>query len=376
EQQTQQQLIPGAAANTHGTPQGSEALQMLYFTQLASKAAAAAAATTAGAENIPRSAAAAFAGVASVHSSLYGGMGGGVSADGRSGGVGSSGGRVVSPAVGGGAIPRTINPSAIDLPAATGPGGVPLNTNGGGRSSLEPMAVDDDSGKQLLRHHASAKRRSQSPGLASASAPGNAPPTPAAKRAKTFAAGSAKQAKAAAHAAEAAAVASPSAASLAPSAGNGNSSNSNGHPLICSNCSTTTTPLWRRDPEGKPLCNACGLFYKLHGVTRPLSLKTNVIKKRNRAGGSKKAGGASSGGGGETATADQQSQSQSQTQPQTQKLEASDAGAGRKMSPAVSMKTAPPAAHGALGIASDVNAPAYPAAAAAAAAVVSSFSSD
>ncbi|PIA13565.1 GATA-domain-containing protein, partial [Coemansia reversa NRRL 1564] len=53
-------------------------------------------------------------------------------------------------------------------------------------------------------------------------------------------------------------------------------------PLVCTNCSTTTTPLWRRDPEGRPLCNACGLFYKLHGVTRPLSLKTNVIKKRNR----------------------------------------------------------------------------------------------
>ncbi|KAI9485617.1 MAG: hypothetical protein EXX96DRAFT_474128, partial [Benjaminiella poitrasii] len=50
----------------------------------------------------------------------------------------------------------------------------------------------------------------------------------------------------------------------------------------CSNCSTRTTPLWRRDPSGNPLCNACGLFLKLHGVVRPLSLKTDVIKKRNR----------------------------------------------------------------------------------------------
>ncbi|PHZ07314.1 GATA-domain-containing protein, partial [Rhizopus microsporus ATCC 52813] len=50
----------------------------------------------------------------------------------------------------------------------------------------------------------------------------------------------------------------------------------------CSNCQTTTTPLWRRDPQGLPLCNACGLFYKLHGSVRPLSLKTDVIKKRNR----------------------------------------------------------------------------------------------
>ncbi|TDL24175.1 hypothetical protein BD410DRAFT_820374 [Rickenella mellea] len=56
-------------------------------------------------------------------------------------------------------------------------------------------------------------------------------------------------------------------------------------PTMCTNCSTTNTPLWRRDPEGQPLCNACGLFFKLHGVTRPLSLKTDVIKKRNRASG-------------------------------------------------------------------------------------------
>lgn len=55
---------------------------------------------------------------------------------------------------------------------------------------------------------------------------------------------------------------------------------------ICTNCSTQNTPLWRRDPQGQPLCNACGLFLKLHGVVRPLSLKTNVIKKRNRGSGS------------------------------------------------------------------------------------------
>ncbi|KAF9071684.1 hypothetical protein BDP27DRAFT_1321728 [Rhodocollybia butyracea] len=57
------------------------------------------------------------------------------------------------------------------------------------------------------------------------------------------------------------------------------------NPTHCTNCHTTNTPLWRRDPEGQPLCNACGLFYKLHGVVRPLSLKTDVIKKRNRASG-------------------------------------------------------------------------------------------
>jgi len=65
---------------------------------------------------------------------------------------------------------------------------------------------------------------------------------------------------------------------------NGNPSSKNTIPTTCTNCHTQTTPLWRRNPEGQPLCNACGLFLKLHGVVRPLSLKTDVIKKRNRGG--------------------------------------------------------------------------------------------
>ncbi|KAF4971972.1 hypothetical protein FSARC_1345 [Fusarium sarcochroum] len=65
-------------------------------------------------------------------------------------------------------------------------------------------------------------------------------------------------------------------------AGSGNDGNA---PTTCTNCFTQTTPLWRRNPEGQPLCNACGLFLKLHGVVRPLSLKTDVIKKRNRGSG-------------------------------------------------------------------------------------------
>ncbi|KAM5346849.1 hypothetical protein ACJ41O_009854 [Fusarium nematophilum] len=70
---------------------------------------------------------------------------------------------------------------------------------------------------------------------------------------------------------------------LQAAAGNGNDGNA---PTTCTNCFTQTTPLWRRNPEGQPLCNACGLFLKLHGVVRPLSLKTDVIKKRNRGSGS------------------------------------------------------------------------------------------
>ncbi|KAF7846127.1 hypothetical protein BT93_L5201 [Corymbia citriodora subsp. variegata] len=75
--------------------------------------------------------------------------------------------------------------------------------------------------------------------------------------------------------------------SVAPSRpGSPKPGDNNGAPTTCTNCFTQTTPLWRRNPEGHPLCNACGLFLKLHGVVRPLSLKTDVIKKRNRGGGS------------------------------------------------------------------------------------------
>lgn len=65
-----------------------------------------------------------------------------------------------------------------------------------------------------------------------------------------------------------------------------NSKKANGEQgtIVCSNCGTTKTPLWRRNANGESLCNACGLFYKLHGVVRPISMKTDIIRKRNRSG--------------------------------------------------------------------------------------------
>ncbi|KAM3174344.1 hypothetical protein ACTXT7_010736 [Hymenolepis weldensis] len=58
---------------------------------------------------------------------------------------------------------------------------------------------------------------------------------------------------------------------------------------MCANCQTSATTLWRRNAEGEPVCNACGLYFKLHKaymradkVNRPLSMKKEAIQKRKR----------------------------------------------------------------------------------------------
>ncbi|KAL1270311.1 hypothetical protein QQF64_032600 [Cirrhinus molitorella] len=50
----------------------------------------------------------------------------------------------------------------------------------------------------------------------------------------------------------------------------------------CANCQTSTTTLWRRNASGEPVCNACGLYFKLHNVNRPLTMKKEGIQTRNR----------------------------------------------------------------------------------------------
>ncbi|XP_065351500.1 transcription factor GATA-4-like [Cloeon dipterum] len=52
--------------------------------------------------------------------------------------------------------------------------------------------------------------------------------------------------------------------------------------VTCANCQTTTTTLWRRNNNGEPVCNACGLYFKLHNVNRPLSMKKDGIQTRKR----------------------------------------------------------------------------------------------
>ncbi|XP_059056016.1 transcription factor GATA-4-like isoform X1 [Achroia grisella] len=52
--------------------------------------------------------------------------------------------------------------------------------------------------------------------------------------------------------------------------------------VTCANCRTANTTLWRRNNNGEPVCNACGLYYKLHNVNRPLSMKKDGIQTRKR----------------------------------------------------------------------------------------------
>eukprot|EP00794_Sanderia_malayensis_P003781 gene3781-4304_t len=52
--------------------------------------------------------------------------------------------------------------------------------------------------------------------------------------------------------------------------------------IACSNCKTAQTTLWRRNANGEPVCNACGLYFKLHKVNRPMTMKKEGIQTRNR----------------------------------------------------------------------------------------------
>ncbi|KAI1893008.1 hypothetical protein AGOR_G00139370 [Albula goreensis] len=64
----------------------------------------------------------------------------------------------------------------------------------------------------------------------------------------------------------------------------------------CANCHTSTTTLWRRNASGEPVCNACGLYFKLHNVNRPLTMKKEGIQTRNRKVSNKNKKGKKSGG--------------------------------------------------------------------------------
>jgi GATA-binding protein 2 len=50
----------------------------------------------------------------------------------------------------------------------------------------------------------------------------------------------------------------------------------------CSHCHTRNTSVWRRSKDGAQLCNACGVYRRLRGKDRPLSLRRNRIKPRTK----------------------------------------------------------------------------------------------
>jgi len=52
--------------------------------------------------------------------------------------------------------------------------------------------------------------------------------------------------------------------------------------MACANCGTLTTTIWRRNVRGEMVCNACGLYYKVHGVDRPHSMRRDTIHTRRR----------------------------------------------------------------------------------------------
>jgi uncharacterized Zn finger protein (UPF0148 family) len=50
----------------------------------------------------------------------------------------------------------------------------------------------------------------------------------------------------------------------------------------CINCHQTQTPLWRKNERGEPVCNACGLYAKLHHRDRPAEMRKTTIQRRRR----------------------------------------------------------------------------------------------
>ncbi|CAG2119183.1 unnamed protein product [Medioppia subpectinata] len=40
--------------------------------------------------------------------------------------------------------------------------------------------------------------------------------------------------------------------------------------------------MWRRDAGGVHVCNACGLFFRINGFNRPVSMRRDVIRTRKR----------------------------------------------------------------------------------------------
>src|SRR5262245_20689190 len=40
--------------------------------------------------------------------------------------------------------------------------------------------------------------------------------------------------------------------------------------------------MWRRTANKQVSCNACGLYYKLYGINRPIEMRKDIVYPRNR----------------------------------------------------------------------------------------------
>lgn len=40
--------------------------------------------------------------------------------------------------------------------------------------------------------------------------------------------------------------------------------------------------MWRRTANKQVACNACGLYYKLYGIQRPIEMRKDIVYPRNR----------------------------------------------------------------------------------------------
>nr|CAD2169825.1 unnamed protein product [Meloidogyne enterolobii] len=63
---------------------------------------------------------------------------------------------------------------------------------------------------------------------------------------------------------------------------NGANSTSTTSVSRCNNCFTTKTTAWRRDATGSLVCNACGLYFRLHRTNRPVHMRKDFIQQRFR----------------------------------------------------------------------------------------------
>lgn len=71
-------------------------------------------------------------------------------------------------------------------------------------------------------------------------------------------------------------------ASVVGATTNSKNSNTPNKDMSCTNCGTLTTTIWRRNIRGEMVCNACGLYFKLHGVNRPHTMRRDTIHTRRR----------------------------------------------------------------------------------------------